>query len=1291
MQREPTAATEGGVTHYQPATAPTFYSAVERAVTNAKQAKASPEQWLATLRNTPGVKPEEMKWLGLEDWLKGQKGPISRDDVAAYVRANALQVEEVTHGRRGDESPENIEAVARWIAREEEGGDRWDQIGGAGQYRYLRDAERQLRGLPTKFETYRLPGGENYRELLLTLPAKEQTAPLGPRGWAEVGNARTAAGDVNYRSPHWDEPNIVAHVRFDDRTVDGQRALHLAEVQSDWHQQGRKVGYKGPPTNIDTAPLKEAADDAHRAVGIRRDELMKQVSDGRYASKREMLDAGDRSSLIVYESLIKNDHELKRLEAKHEDALRAWGDARDSNLGRGPGVPDAPFKTTWPELAIKRMIRHAAENGYDRLTWDTGETNAARYDLSKRISEVNLSDNTSGGISRAKMEGPLQGGMLRAYDHDRRMVLEQYVRTEKEIEDAIGKDAAERLLASAPRHATSAGMGVRLRSLEGMDLKVGGEGMQAFYDNMLPSMVTKLTKKFGGKVEDARTNSVFKSQEDAGKALAGEIPWPEGTPVHSLTITPELREAAVGEGFPLFQPGAATARASVTMRDNHTIMTLFEGNDQSSLIHEGGHKFLSELATDATTPNAPQQLKDDLQTTLDWLGAKDPDSITDEQHEKFARGFESYLRDGSAPSARLASVFERFKQWLMQIYRRLKEVGGRISPEMRGVFDRMLATDEEIAAARSGAKPTVVTGDSLVDHVTSNPYVASAIADPVINRTNDVPYGAGPNKNLDRVVNIDRHVPVKDTIGGVTYDPARAVAVHEFVEQHALNELTKAGVPEAHAYEIAHFVFAEPAERAWVEANIGPKAWKPYQAHWSKWLKPIENENPKNPPPDLYQKPYPHDDDHLAPEDRGSDKAFEETGHRNLSELRVEAERVLGPGGGGAAAQIEQAARQAVANAHQALSASGTPLDRALDQVISEQVEPFLDRAFPKAVEAGPEGTQQTLVPGVEPVTDADRLRAVAGKPMTGGAAAMPEGGLFDENATQAQDLFDMVATDRGLVPRDKLMTGVPLENSLGPIRQGLPSMTIKSCIDRAVNDGEINPDTAAALEAEYLGLARTMGAKAAQGKLQQSLDIRGQIVKRQQMLMVQAHDGIVKNLLQYRDAKGRRNIFDAGELHFEDFGYAGFPNARFLGEGMIGYFNSTIADFMDHFSRKTFYSNASLIGGRNNKADMIEVQKAMFGESHISPVSEALSKALLETHELARQLYNEVSGGTIGKLENWGGPQSHDPSAVMNAGGMKDPAKARKVWSEYIDKQLDWPKIRDPFTDEPFGRVPDA
>ena len=252
------------------------------------------------------------------------------------------------------------------------------------------------------------------------------------------------------------------------------------------------------------------------------------------------------------------------------------------------------------------------------------------------------------------------------------------------------------------------------------------------------------------------------------------------------------------------------------------------------------------------------------------------------------------------------------------------------------------------------------TFDHLVDHVLEDPYVAAAIHDPKINRKNDVPYGAGPNNANDGVVNVDRHVPKTDRIQGVKYEPARAVAVHEFVEKHVMEILSKAGIPDNIAYEVAHFVFAEPAERAWVQEHIGFKAWDIYQKHWDKWLANIDHENPKNPPADLYQKPYPHDDDHLAPEDRSSDKKFEETGHHNIKELRAIAERVFGERklqGAMAAGQmgdVEATVRSIAHEASVAAAASSDPLDRQIGQILDREVSPLIDAAFKPAVDEKP-------------------------------------------------------------------------------------------------------------------------------------------------------------------------------------------------------------------------------------------------------------------------------------------------------------------------------------------------
>jgi hypothetical protein len=142
------------------------------------------------------------------------------------------------------------------------------------------------------------------------------------------------------------------------------------------------------------------------------------------------------------------------------------------------------------------------------------------------------------------------------------------------------------------------------------------------------------------------------------------------------------------------------ARGNISFTDNRTVISLFESRDLSTLIHESGHLFLAELEFDAKAPNATEQVKKDYQAVLDWLGSKDG-YITRDMHEQFARGFETYAMEGKAPSSALASAFRSFKRWLVQIYKRLSALNSPITPELRQVFDRLIATDEQIEQAQT--------------------------------------------------------------------------------------------------------------------------------------------------------------------------------------------------------------------------------------------------------------------------------------------------------------------------------------------------------------------------------------------------------------------------------------------------------------------------------------------------------------------------------------------------------------------------------------------------------------
>ncbi|MBQ6713157.1 MAG: hypothetical protein IJN28_05165 [Selenomonadales bacterium] len=128
------------------------------------------------------------------------------------------------------------------------------------------------------------------------------------------------------------------------------------------------------------------------------------------------------------------------------------------------------------------------------------------------------------------------------------------------------------------------------------------------------------------------------------------------------------------------------------------VVSLFESADKSTFVHELGHVALADLKMLAEMDGAPAQLVRDWQTVKEWLGYKDSQGFTREQHEKFARGFEAYLRTGEAPVRGLRAVFRTFKKWLCDIYADFVQLGGKPSAEVRAVMARMLASEQEIEA-----------------------------------------------------------------------------------------------------------------------------------------------------------------------------------------------------------------------------------------------------------------------------------------------------------------------------------------------------------------------------------------------------------------------------------------------------------------------------------------------------------------------------------------------------------------------------------------------------------------
>ena len=129
------------------------------------------------------------------------------------------------------------------------------------------------------------------------------------------------------------------------------------------------------------------------------------------------------------------------------------------------------------------------------------------------------------------------------------------------------------------------------------------------------------------------------------------------------------------------------------------LIQIFKTADRSTFLHEMGHVFFDDIKNLAEMENAPEQLVTDwnkLKEWSEWDDIKGADNT--KAHEKFARGWESYLREGKAPTKGLQRVFRMFSKWLTRIYRAVTRLGGLPPKEIQDIMARMIATQEDIDA-----------------------------------------------------------------------------------------------------------------------------------------------------------------------------------------------------------------------------------------------------------------------------------------------------------------------------------------------------------------------------------------------------------------------------------------------------------------------------------------------------------------------------------------------------------------------------------------------------------------
>ena len=196
----------------------------------------------------------------------------------------------------------------------------------------------------------------------------------------------------------------------------------------------------------------------------------------------------------------------------------------------------------------------------------------------------------------------------------------------------------------------------------------------------------------------------YHPQERMPRAIDYTGPAGARTPLSLSQMVTRYGVTEMADGAVLEQNDGQRPNAFILPGTGKDLIALMRTANASSFLHEMSHEYLEVLADAAARDTAPAWVKQDWATTLAFLGVTDRSEITTAQHEKWARTWEGWLASGTAPSEALFGAFARFKVWFRGVYKAgVDLLKGQVNPDIAGVFSRLLASEEQIAAAEQAS------------------------------------------------------------------------------------------------------------------------------------------------------------------------------------------------------------------------------------------------------------------------------------------------------------------------------------------------------------------------------------------------------------------------------------------------------------------------------------------------------------------------------------------------------------------------------------------------------------
>jgi predicted amidophosphoribosyltransferase len=363
-----------------------------------------------------------------------------------------------------------------------------------------------------------------------------------------------------------------------------KKVLVIDEIQSKRHQDAREKGYKGDYEK--NTQQRDEMRQRHRDINnemeqtITRD--MQRRDEIRESKKAQALIDEDgyvkEGKSEEYQALFDNDKELNELYEKRiqlrKDMEELERQMREINGDYNEAVPNAPFEKNWHELAMKRMLRYAAENGYDKIAWTTGDQQAERYDIGGVVPYIDVKTNPKEEYFYRDLRFSANGNGCRvAADSNGKITLSEGLGDGvegKTLNEVFGKDVASMIMEAKD------GSRIDLQNK-----RIGGEGMKGFYDQILPRFMDKYGKKWGVKTGEIELPELKDAYLDNGYTKIKN-----GLTMHSIDVTPEMKESVM-EGQPMFQKSKGGKMYGWT--DGKQIFLTPAGMNPNTPAHEYTH------------------------------------------------------------------------------------------------------------------------------------------------------------------------------------------------------------------------------------------------------------------------------------------------------------------------------------------------------------------------------------------------------------------------------------------------------------------------------------------------------------------------------------------------------------------------------------------------------------------------------------------------------------------------------------------------------------------------------